>query len=113
VAAVAHDATVPVSGAAGANNQQVQNLIDAYGDDTKWDASNPNSMFEYLGSTTFKTFDSFVGMTSQYKVDHDSTPVLSLRYKNSTQDGLNYSFNVTHGNDTNPYVDMHWENDLG
>ena len=113
LAAVAHDATVPVSGAAGANNQQVQNLIDAYGDDTKWDASNPNSMFEYLGSTTFKTFDSFVGMTSQYKVDHDSTPVLSLRYKNSTQDGLNYSFNVTHGNDTNPYVDMHWENDLG
>ena len=113
LAAVAHDATVPVSGAAGANNQQVQNLIDAYGDDTKWDASNPNSMFEYLGSTTFKTFDSFVGMTSQYKVDHDSTPVLSSRYKNSTQDGLNYSFNVTHGNDTNPYVDMHWENDLG
>jgi len=113
LAAVAHDATVPVSGAAGANNQRVQNLIDAYGDDTKWDASNPNSMFEYLGSTTFKTFDSFVGMTSQYKVDHDSTPVLSSRYKNSTQEGLNYSLNVIHGNDTNPYVDMHWENDLG
>jgi len=113
MAAVAHDATVPVGASAGANNQQVQNLIDAYGDDAKWDASNPNSMFEYLGSTTFKTFDSFVGMTSEYRVDHDSTPVLSSRYKNSTQDGLNYSFNVIHGNDTNPYVDMHWENDLG
>jgi hypothetical protein len=93
----------------GAGISYGQNVLDATGALDNWDYDKANSAFEYLYNTTFATFDAFVGMTSEYRVDHDITPVLALKYKNSTSDGLNYSFNAIHGNDTNPYVDMHWE----
>jgi len=52
-------------------------------------------------------------MTSSYVVDHNNTPTTALRYKNSTTDGLNYTFNAIRGNDTNPYIEMQWEKDDG
>jgi len=95
----------------GAGNANAQNLLK---DQTvaEWNASlaNPTETFQYLHSTTFATFDNFVDMKSTYKVDHKKTPTTALRYKNSTADGLNYSLNAIRGNDTNPYVEMHWEN---
>ena len=95
----------------GASNGNAQNLLQ---DQTvaEWSASlaNPTETFQYLHGTTFATFDNFVDMKSTYKVDHKKTPTIAVRYKNSTKDGLNYSFNAIRGNDTNPYVDMHWEN---
>jgi hypothetical protein len=33
---------------------------------------------------------------------------MATRYKNSTADGLNYSVNAMHGNDTNPYIETYW-----
>jgi hypothetical protein len=63
-----------------------------------------------MSETTFATFDSFVDLKSTYVVDHDDTPTLAARYKNTTADGVNYSFNAIHGNDTNPYIDMQWKN---
>jgi len=115
LAAVAHNALLDNSGSwgAGANNQNAQNLIDAYGDETKWNTDNPNSAFEYLYETTFATFDTFVDMTSEYRVEHDDSPVLAYKYKNSTPAGMNYSVNFMHGNDTNPYVDISWEKQDG
>ena len=95
----------------GAGNANAQNLLK---DQTvaEWNASlsNPTETFQYLHGTTFATFDNFVDMKSTYKVDHKKTPTTALRYKNSTADGLNYSLNAIRGNDTNPYVEMHWEN---
>ena len=115
LAAVAHNDLLDNSATwgAGAGNNNKQNLIDAYGDETKWDIDNPNSAFEYLYETTFATFDTFVEMTSEYRVDHDSSPVFAYKYKNSTPTGMNYSLNFMHGNDTNPYVDVSWEKQDG
>jgi len=97
----------------GANNQSAQNLIRRNGAQSSWDTSNPDTLFEYLYNTSFSTFDNFVDMTTSYVVDHNETPTLALRYKNSTSGGLNYSLNAIRGNDTNPYVDMQWEKDDG
>jgi len=66
-----------------------------------------------MPETTFGTFDTFTNMKSKYVVDHDDRATVAARYKNTTSDGLNYSFNVMHGNDTNPYVDMEWQNTSG
>jgi hypothetical protein len=77
----------------------------------------PNSMFEYMGDTTFATFAGFVGMTTEYRVDEESRKLsnhnLGLRYKSSTDSGLNYSFNYYYHWDNNPVVDMHWEDHNG
>jgi hypothetical protein len=94
---------------AGAANKNKQNLLDTSGDESKWDVDNPNSAFEYMYETTFATFDSFVDMTSEYRVAHKDAPTFALKYNNTTSGGLNYSFNAIHGNDTNPYVDISWE----
>jgi len=72
--------------------------------------TNPGSAFAYMTDATFATFNSFAGAKSRYVVDHDvDTPNLNLRYKNTTDDGLNYSFNFMHHYDTNPYVYVQWE----
>jgi hypothetical protein len=80
-----------------------------------FDTSNPDSMFEYMGNTTFATFDSFAGITSQWKYEmpSDSDIDLALRYKNSTSDGLNYSLNASYNYDKNPIVDLTWRNSAG
>jgi len=97
----------------GANKQDSLNLSDA-DVQSNWDTANPNSMFEYLAEATFGTFDSFVGMDSVYRVDHSNDDAnFALRYKNTTPSGLNYSFNYLNHLDSNPYIDLSWENQAG
>ncbi len=91
-------------------NGDITNLIDS-NDATNvaanWDASSPNTMFEYMGETAFATFFNFSNMKSQYVVDHDeSVPNFGGRYKTSTKDGMNYSFNFLSHEDPNPYVNI-------
>jgi len=90
-------------------------LIDADGNlgVGSWDPSNPNSMFEYMPSATFATFDTFVSMTSEYRVEEASGGNLGFRYKNTTPSGLNYSFNFLNHTDPNPYVTIGWEKQDG
>ena len=94
---------------AGANNAYAQNLMN-YTTSAEWTAekANPTSTFAYLPNATFATFGQFQAVQSKYVVDHDSTPTMATRYKNSTADGLNYSVNAMHGNDTNPYIETYW-----
>jgi hypothetical protein len=96
-----------------AANANAQNL---FSDTTaaQWTAgkANPTSTFHYMPEATFATFGQFVNLKSKYVVDHDSTPTLAARYKNTTPDGLNYSLNLIHGNDTNPYVDTYWTSSI-
>ena len=97
-------------------NNDVTNLIDASdsSDTSKnWDTDNPNSAFEYMGETAFASFYNFSNMTSEYRVDHESTPTVALRYKNSTPTGLNYSLNYISHEDPNPYVNTHFEDQNG
>jgi hypothetical protein len=97
----------------GANNQNRQNLIN---DETLAEWTNgkdsPTAVFHYMPNATFATFDQFVGAGSKYVVDHTSKETIAMKYKNSL-DGMNYSINVLRGNDTNPYVTMHWEDQAG
>ena len=75
----------------------------------------PMSAFDYMGNTTFSTFDAFVGMKTDYRNLHkdQNNANLGLRYKNSTEGGTNYSLNYAYRYDSNPYVDLHWEDGAG
>jgi hypothetical protein len=98
------------AGTSGANNGYSQNLIS---DTTleEWEAgkANPTEMFHYMPNATFATFNQFDSMLTKYKVDHNSDPTIATRYKGAMDNGLNYSFNIMNGNDTNPYITQHWE----
>jgi len=100
-----------VTGAAGNNDKY--NILDASTSNASYDASNPNSMFEYLDQTQFGTFDTFVDMTSEYRVEEPDGINTGFRFKDATANGLNYSLNYLYGDDANPYVDFHWEMDDG
>jgi len=91
------------------NDGYAHNLIDNTTVE-EWNAgvANPTQMFHYMPKATFATFNQFQALTSKYEVDHNSDPTLAARYQGAMDTGLNYSFNVMNGNDTNPYVDMHW-----
>ena len=106
-----NDATNQVGGTA-AGNANAQNL---FSDTTaaQWTAgkANPTQVFHYMPEATFATFDQFVGLQSRYTVEDKDDLTVAARYKNSTADGLNYSFNVMNGNDTNPYIDTYWTDD--
>ena len=80
-----------------------------------FDTTNPDSMFEYMGDTTFATFDTFAGMGTQYVYDmpDDADVDLALRYKNTTQDGVNYSLNASYNYDKNPIINLDWRNSSG
>jgi len=91
-------------------NSGVTNLSDATAL-ANWNIDNPDSMFEYMGDTTFATFDTFVDMKSEYRKDYpsNSDANIGLKFKNSTSNGVNYSLNYLNGYDTNPIIDLHWE----
>jgi len=114
LATITNSHLAPNGASYGANNKSAQNLISDQ-TNAEWTANleNPTEMFHYMPDATFATFDAFVGMKSKYVVDHNSTPTSALRYKNSTSDGMNYSINAIRGNDTNPYVQMEWQDTNG
>ena len=87
---------------AGANNE-VTNLVD-----TTWGIDIPDSAFEYMPNATFATFNTFAGMTTRYESDDADKKKgqLGLRFKNTTANGLNYSFNYAWRPDSNPYIDL-------
>ena len=86
-------------------NGGVTNLVDA-----AWDIANPTAAFEYMPNATFSTFNTFANATSSYVVDGDAQDGINFgfRTKNSTVDGVNYSFNVLRHADANPYIDLGW-----
>lgn len=79
------------------------------------DVENPVSTFDYMGNTTFGTFDTFIGMKTDYRNKHEneSDQNLGFRYKNATESGTSYSLNFAYRLDSNPYVDLHWEDSAG
>ncbi len=79
------------------------------------DVTNPTSAFDYMGNTTFATFDAFIGMKTDYRNLHEdeTNQNFGFRYKASTEGGTNYSLNYAYRYDGNPVVDMHWEDNTG
>jgi hypothetical protein len=106
--------TINQAGSYAANNQHAQNLMDIQTlAEWKDQKASPTQTFAYMPYATFATFDQFVNAKSKYVVKHDDSPIVAARYKNTTADGLNYSLNLIHGNDTNPYVETRWETTSG
>jgi len=69
-----------------------------------------STAFDYMGQTTFLTFDAFAGAGSQYVYDmpKDSDVDLAFRTKRATKDGVNYSLNASYNYDKNPIIDLSW-----
>ena len=97
-----------------AQTQSTTNLSAGTG---KYDYKNPTHMFEYMGDTTFATFNSFIGMQTEYRVNEVSRKLknhnFGIRYKQGTDFGLNYTLNYYRHWDNNPIVNMHWEGNGG
>jgi hypothetical protein len=92
----------------------------AYGFDPLYDSNLANvstgldTAFDYMGSTTFATFDRFVNAKSQYVYKMpDSDVDLAIRTKKSLENGLNYSLNASYNYDKNPIINISWRNDAG
>jgi len=81
---------------------------------TSLNTSNPTTMFDYMGDTTFATFDTFVGINTKYVRDHEKISAakgnLGIKYAGTNDDiGLNYTFNYFYHYDNNPVIDVSWE----
>jgi len=74
-----------------------------------------NSVFELMDRTPFATFDTFVDAKSQYVLDmpDDSDLDYSMRYKNTLEDGSNYSLNYSYAYDKNPVINLGWYDNAG
>ncbi len=102
---------------------QIQGMQQAFGNGTTnqfngtLSPDNPVSAFDLMGLTVFQTFTSFIGMNTEYRREYDTDPFsdtnLAFRYKNSTDGGTNFSLNYAYRLDSNPYVEMHWEDSNG
>jgi len=75
---------------------------------------NADSAFEYMGNTTFRTFDTFADASSQYvyNMPSDSDVDVAARFKGS-KDGINYSVNTSYNYDKNPIIDLSWRGTAG
>jgi len=96
---------------AGFASQYDTNLADLTTEATEADST----AFDYMGNTTFMTFDAFVNAGSQYVYDmpKNSDIDLATRYKTTTADGVNYSLNASYNYDKNPIIDLSWRNTAG
>ena len=74
-----------------------------------------DSAFEYMDTTTFRTFDAFVNAKSQYVYNMPATKDVDVafRFKDATADGVNYSLNASYNYDKNPIIDLSWRGDAG
>jgi hypothetical protein len=80
----------------------------------EWDDATPDTAFEYMPDATFKTFATFANASSKYvRVGNETSTNVSLRFKNSTANGVNYSLNYMNTNDANPHIDLEWQNAAG
>jgi hypothetical protein len=92
-----------------AGNNGETNLVEP-----TYDSSNPNSAFEYMNQATFATFDTFAGISTLYRQDQPEGEFnFGVRYKASTDGGMNYSLNYLYAYDPNPIVNIHWEDSSG
>ena len=75
--------------------------------------TDPGEMFEYMPVTSFATFDTMGSMTTEYRTEESDGMNVGLKYTGSTAGGVNYSLNYLDSKDTNPHIDLHWEDASG
>jgi len=95
------------------------NLYDPnYGGTAGTNYTNPIHMFDYMGDTSFATFDAFGGMNTKYIKKHARNDFkngnIGFKYAGTNDDiGLNYTFNYYYHYDNNPVYDISWEDKNG
>lgn len=91
-------------------NQNQTNLVSA-----EFDATRPDSAFEYMPNTSFATFDTFSTARSRYERDHPSDWALNpgLRWRGLLGESFNYSLNYLYHYDPNPALSLDWEDSQG
>ncbi len=74
-----------------------------------------DSAFDYMGATTFRTFDAFTNAKSQYvyNMPKNSDIDLATRFSSATENGVNYSLNASYNYDKNPIIDLSWRGNAG
>jgi hypothetical protein len=74
-----------------------------------------DTAFDYMGSTTFRTFDTFTNVSSQYVYNMpDSSDVdVATRFSGATENGVNYSVNASYNYDKNPIINLSWRGSAG
>jgi hypothetical protein len=94
----------------GSTNQETNLINKDSSGNVIWNGVNSTSTFEYMTAASFATFNTLANATSEYVKDSKAQDGVNLgwRYKNTTDDGLNYSFNVMRKADANPYIEMDW-----
>jgi len=77
--------------------------------------SNDDSVFEYMENATFATFDAFVNANSEYvfNMPKDLDSDLSLRFRNTTANGMNYSVAYSYAYEKNPVIALSWRGTSG
>jgi len=79
--------------------------------------SNPKSMFDYMGDTTFATFASFQSIKTKHvkeRADNGAKGNIGIRYSGTNDDiGLNYTLNYYYHYDNNPVVNVGWQGSNG
>jgi len=101
-----------LGGFAGSYDTNLQNATDR----NDWGSNGTvDSTFEYMDRTTFSTFDAMVNAKSQYKYSMPTGGDLdySMRYKNTLDNGTNFSLNYSYAYDKNPIIDIDWRNSNG
>ena len=108
----AYDGAQILGGFAGAYDTNLNNATSR----ADWGTSGTqDSAFEFMQNATFATFDAFAGAKSQwvYDMPDDGDLDVALRYKNTLENGTNYSLNYSYAYDKNPIVNLSWRNDAG
>jgi len=86
------------------------NLADV---DASEDASNHDTAFDYMGDTTFRTFNSFANAGSQYvyNMPKGDQADFAIKTSQTTKSGTNYSLNFSNSFDKNPVINLSWRGD--
>ncbi|CAA6821686.1 MAG: Unknown protein [uncultured Sulfurovum sp.] len=84
---------------------------------TGYNYNNPTHMFEYMGDTTFATFNSFIGMDTKYVVNPLSQKLknhnFGIKYAKGTDSGFNYTLNYYRHWENNPTINLQWADSAG
>ncbi|MFK5936987.1 MAG: hypothetical protein QM497_01210, partial [Sulfurimonas sp.] len=108
-----------LAGAISTAGATTTNLYDPnYGGTAGTNYNNPIHMFDYMGDTSFATFDSFGGMNTKYVKKHPNNDFkngnIGFKYAGTNDDiGLNYTFNYYYHYDNNPNYEISWEDKNG
>lgn len=93
-------------------NENITNLV-TDSSIRPFNGGDPAFTFEYMNEASFSTFDTFARANSVYVTDMDTEPNVGFRWKQTTGGGINYSLNYFWALNSNPSVEIFWQDKQG